>query len=79
MTVLKGSGIYVRFNLLETVGESHNPLYLFPRRARVVMQGVTWEVGLYRHALEQLSARLAQHVKPSYARWVEVDSMFIEL
>lgn len=75
-TELEDADIVVRFELLESVGESHNPLYLFPKRATVAMQGVTWEVGLYRHALEQLCDRLIQDIEASYHRWFELYSLF---
>lgn len=75
LTELKEPCLQISFDLLEVVGESDNPLYLFPGRATVAMQGVTWEVALYHHALERLSHRLGQHATSSYSRWVEIHSI----
>ena len=63
-------GLFVRFELLASVGEPHNPLYVPPTKPTVVMQGVRWQVGLYRHALEQLCARLQCTDTHGYASYL---------
>lgn len=57
-TVMGERNIQVRFDLLRSVGEPTNPLYVLPGNATVEMQGVKWHVGLYHHALERLCQRL---------------------
>jgi hypothetical protein len=57
-TVMGEREIRVRFDLLQSVGEPANPIYVLPGNATVEMQGVKWQVGLYHHALERLCQRL---------------------
>jgi hypothetical protein len=57
-TNLTQARIDIHFDLLEAVGEPGNPLYIFPNKPTVLMQGARWQVALYRHALERLCGRL---------------------
>ena len=63
---LTNSRIQIHFDLLEAVGEPDNPLYVFPEKPKVLMQGARWEVGLYRHALERVCSRLIGTASWSY-------------
>lgn len=67
-TAIVDRSIQVRFDLLESIGEPHNPLFVLPQKATVVMQGASWQVGLYRHALESLCRRLHIDGEPTFTR-----------
>jgi hypothetical protein len=69
--------ILVSFRFMETVGDRSNRLYIPPSRPSVVMQGATWTVGLYRHAIERLFLRLSGSPELGYAEWISVYSMLV--
>ena len=65
-TDMGGRDIEIRFDLLESVGEPHNPLFILPEKPTVEMQGARWQVGLYGHALESMCRRLNLGDNPGF-------------
>lgn len=64
--------IHIIFRFMETVGDETNPLYIPPSSPSVVMQGATWTVGLYRHAVERLFRRLSWATELGYTQLIAV-------
>jgi hypothetical protein len=73
---LTDAGAVVRFNLLKSVEEPTGRLYIPPDEPTVVMQGATWRVGLYRHALERLCSRLQMGASLRYTHYAEISLRF---
>ena len=74
-TLLAGSSIEVRCELLEAVGEPENLLYIPPDEPTVVMQGAKWKVGLYHHALERMCRRLQLVTPRTYADYLHLHTV----
>lgn len=62
----------IGFEFLETVGDPTNPLYIPTKKPTVIMQGTSWSVALYRHAVERMCQRLCGTPTYSYGQCLNI-------